>query len=86
MKMGVAGVDIGRRELRVCARVPDEVSGESSEIIESWGTTTPDLLNLVVWLRGLGVTHVVMEATSVIRGSNKFLLRFSRSWPLRTRP
>ncbi len=27
------------------------------------GTTTPDLLNLVVWLRGLAVTHVAMEST-----------------------
>jgi hypothetical protein len=61
----VAGVDIGRRELRVCAWVPDEASGAPTEIIESWGTTTPDLLNLVVRLRGLGVTHVAMESTGV---------------------
>lgn len=61
----VAGVDIGRRELRVCVRVPDEVSGDPTEIIESWGTTTPDLLNLVVWLRERRVTHVAMESTGV---------------------
>ncbi len=61
----VGGVDIGRRELRVCVRVPDEASGEPTEIIESWGTTTPDLLNLVVRLRGLRVTHVAMESTGV---------------------
>jgi transposase len=61
----VAGIDIGRRELRVCVRVLEEVSGEPTEIIETWATTTPDLLNLVVRLRGLGVTHVAMESTGV---------------------
>jgi transposase len=45
--------------------VLEEVSGEPTEIIETWATTTPDLLNLVVRLRGLGVTHVAMESTGV---------------------
>jgi hypothetical protein len=60
------GVDIGRRELRVCVRPPDEVSGADRDH-RVVGTTTPDLLNLVVRLRGLAVTHVAMESTGCTR-------------------
>jgi hypothetical protein len=44
------------------------------------------LTTMVASLVSERVTHVTIEATSVIRGSNKFLLRFSRLLPLRTRP
>jgi hypothetical protein len=47
---------------------------------------TKGLLELRDWLVVEKVTLVVLEATGIIRGSNKFLLRFSRSLPLRTRP
>lgn len=60
-----AGIDVSKTELMVCARVVDAATGELTEIIQSWPTMTPDLLNLVVWLRGLGVTHVAMESTGV---------------------
>jgi transposase len=59
-----AGVDVGRAELRVCARVPDR-RGRVAELIASYGTTTPDLLALHEWLQGLGVTQVAMESTGV---------------------
>ena len=35
------------------------------ELIANYGTTTPDLLEMVDWLRGLGVTDVAMESTGV---------------------
>ena len=60
-----AGIDVGQAESVVCVRVPDAVTGGPAELIASYGTTTPDLLELVDWLRGLGVTHVAMESTGV---------------------
>jgi len=46
----------------VCVRVPDAVTGAPAELIASYGTTTPELVD---WLRGLGVTHVAMEPAGV---------------------
>src|SRR5674476_299461 len=60
-----AGIDVGQAESVVCVRVPDAVTGAPAELIASYGTTTPNLLELVDWLRGLGVTHVAMESTGV---------------------
>jgi len=60
-----AGIDVGQAESMVCVRVPDAVTGAPAELIASYGTTTPDLLELVDWLRGLGVTDVAMESTGV---------------------
>lgn len=59
-----AGLDVHQAEIRVCARVPDE-SGTTAELINSFGTTTPDLLELSDWMKGLGVTQVAMEATGI---------------------
>src|SRR5665648_1142849 len=53
-----AGIDVGQAESVVCVRVPDAVTGAPAELIASYGTITPDLLELVDWLRGLGVTDV----------------------------
>lgn len=69
----VAGIDVGRAELRVCARVPDR-EGNPSELIAAFGTTTPDLLALADWLGGLGVTHVAMESTGVYWKSPYYVL------------
>lgn len=60
-----AGIDVGQAELVVCVRVPDAVTGGPAELITGYGTTTPELLELVDWLRGLGVTDVAMESTGV---------------------
>jgi transposase len=40
-------------------------SGETSELVASYGTTAPDLAELADWLGSLGVTHVAMESTGV---------------------
>lgn len=58
------GLDVHKRTITACARVPDR-SGQVVEVIQTWGTTTPDLLALNDWLMGLGVTHVAMESTGV---------------------
>jgi transposase len=68
-----AGIDVGQAEVVVCARVRDN-QGRCCELIESFGTTTPDLLALHDWLSGLCVTHVAMESTGVYWKSPYYLL------------
>jgi transposase len=61
-----AGIDVGQAEVVVCARVPDAArGGAATELVATYGTTTPDLLRLRDWLAGLGVTQVAMESTGV---------------------
>lgn len=82
-----AALDIGKKDLKACVRTPSP-SGRRSrrQEIRTFATTTNSLVELRDWLVEQKVTLVVMEATPVIRGSNKFLPRFSRSWPSRTSP
>lgn len=68
-----AGIDVGQAEVVVCARVPDQ-AGKRCRLIETFGTTVPDLLALHDWLAGLGVTHVAMESTGVYWKSPYYLL------------
>jgi transposase len=44
------------------------------EIVETFGTTTPDLLALLEWLDALGVTEVAMESTGVYWKSPFYIL------------
>jgi transposase len=57
------GLDVHQAQLTACVRML--VQGRAVELIETFGTTTPDLLALRDWLLGLGVTHVAMESTGV---------------------
>jgi transposase len=61
----VAGLDIGKTELVVCVRVPSpHHPGRRAQEVRTYSTMTGSLLALAAWLRELGVTRVVMEATS----------------------
>jgi transposase len=61
----VAALDIGKAELMCCIRVPDEGrAGRRMQEVQAWPTMTRSLLGLADRLRSLGVTRVVMEATS----------------------
>ena len=61
----VAALDIGKAELVCCVRVPDEDRpGRRLQEVASYSTMTRRLLRLAERLTGLGVTRVVMEATS----------------------
>ena len=61
----VAALDIGKAELVCCARVPQEDQpGRRLQEVETYSTMTRPLLGLADRLRCLGVTRVVMEATS----------------------
>jgi transposase len=61
----VAALDIGKAELTCCVRVPDEDRpGKRLQEVETYSTMTRPLLGMSDHLRCLGVTRVVMEATS----------------------
>jgi transposase len=61
----VAALDIGKAELMCCVRVPDEDhAGKRLQEVESYSTMTRSLLGMADRLACLGVTRVVMEATS----------------------
>jgi transposase len=61
----VAALDIGKAELMCCVRVPDEDHpGRRLQEVQPYSTMTRSLLGLSDRLRCLGVTRVVMEATS----------------------
>src|SRR5215204_5408849 len=59
-----AALDVHKRQVTACARVPDR-KGERAELRAEFEAMTPDLLALRDWLKGLGITHVAMEATGV---------------------
>jgi transposase len=59
----VAALDIGKAELMCCVRVPGERGGRLQEV-KPYVTMTRSLLVLAERLAELGVTRVVMEATS----------------------
>jgi len=61
----VAALDIGKAELTCCVRVPREGRpGRRLQEVQTYSTMTGALLRLADRLRCLGVTRVVMEATS----------------------
>jgi transposase len=61
----VAALDIGKAELVACIRVPNpEKPGRRAQEITTYSTMTRSLLGLAERLRALGVSRVVMEATS----------------------
>ncbi len=61
----VAGLDVGKAEVVCCVRVPGPgPGGRRSQEVRTFTTMTRSLLALGDWLVELGVTRVVMEATS----------------------
>src|SRR3954471_10204100 len=59
----VAALDVAKAEVVCCARVPGAGRQRMQEV-RAVSTMTAALLGLGAWLPGLGVTRVVMEATS----------------------
>jgi hypothetical protein len=61
----VAALDVGKAELVCCVRVPSEDRpGQRLQEVRSYPTMTRSLLGMSDRLRCLGVSRVVMEATS----------------------
>ena len=59
----IAALDVGKADVVCCVRVAGP-SAQRMQEVRSIGTMTAALLGLGDWLAGLGVTRVVMEATS----------------------
>ena len=59
----VAALDVGKAEVVCCTRVPGP-SAQRMQEVRTVSTMTAALLGLGDWLADLGVTRVVMEATS----------------------
>jgi transposase len=60
----VCGLDVHKATIAACVRVPD-AKGKRMQSVQTFGTTTADLLALRDWLEAHGVTHVAMESTGV---------------------
>ena len=60
----VAALDVGKAEVVCCVRVPGAQVGHRAQEVRTWTTMTRALSAMSDWLHGLGVTRVVMEATS----------------------
>ncbi|MFI6392091.1 IS110 family transposase [Nonomuraea sp. NPDC050540] len=61
----VAALDVGKATLMCCVRVPDEDKpGRRLQEVQSYPTMTRSVLGMADHLHALGVTRVVMEATS----------------------
>jgi transposase len=59
-----AGMDISKRDAKVCVRVPGNRPGTHTSKVTTWGATTQSILELREFLEREHVTVVVMEATS----------------------
>jgi transposase len=71
----IAALDIGKAELTCCVRVPSSTApGKRSQEVMTYKTMTRSLLVLADRLAELGVTRVVMEATSDYWKSPFYLL------------
>jgi len=60
----VCGLDVHKATIAACVRVPDG-AGRRLQSVQTFGTTTTDLLALRDWLGTHAVTHVAMESTGV---------------------
>jgi len=60
-----AGIDISKRDAKVCVRVPGDKPGEFTSSVSTWPATTNGILELRDFLERKHVTTVVMEATGV---------------------
>jgi transposase len=58
------GIDISKRDAKVCLRVPGPRAGTYTSTVTTWGATTGQILDLRAFLEREHVTTVVMEATS----------------------
>ncbi len=59
-----AGLDVHKASVVACVRLPGP-NGTRVSKVETFGTTTVDLLALRDWLEAWGVTDVAMESTGV---------------------
>lgn len=58
------GIDISKRDAKVCVRVPAKRKGQFTSTVTTWGSTTNEILRLRQFIVGTQASVVVMEATS----------------------
>ena len=58
------GLDVHKDTIAACVRIGGP-SGRAAQHVQTFRTTTADLLVLRDWLAAQGVTHVAMESTGV---------------------
>jgi len=58
-----AGLDLHKKTVVACVWISE--NNRASKEVKSFGTTTPDLLELLDWLQKRRVTHAAMESTGV---------------------
>ena len=80
-----AAIDVGKDVIAVAVRLPGDGPDGRATVKRTFKTFYGVLAEAARWLGSLGVTHVAMEATSVIFSSNKFSSNFRRSGLSRTR-
>jgi len=61
----VAGLDVHKKSIVACVRKL-QPQGNVLELVETFGTMTSDLLQMLDWLTAQKVTHVAMESTGVL--------------------
>jgi transposase len=61
---GCCGLDVHKDTIAACVRIGGP-SGRAAQHVQTFRTTTADLLVLRDWLAAQGVTHVAMESTGV---------------------
>ena len=59
-----AGMNISKRDAKVCLRLPGQRAGTHTSAVTTWGATTGQILELRDVLEREHVTTVVMEATN----------------------
>jgi transposase len=64
MRPRCAGVDISKRDAKVCVRIAGAGPGRAKSAVTTWGAVTNQILALRDHLVAEQVTLVVMEATS----------------------
>ncbi|TDW26918.1 transposase [Cryobacterium psychrophilum] len=58
------GIDISKRDAKVCVRLPGQRAGTFTTTVTTWGSTTNQILALREFLEAQKVSVVVMESTS----------------------
>ena len=58
------GIDISKRDAKVCLRIPGKRKGTFESTITTWAATTGQVLALRDYLVAQNVSTIVMEATS----------------------
>ena len=70
-----AGIDISKKDAKVCVRAPGRGRARSTETVSTWGSMTKQILALRDYLVQQRVTCVVMEATGTTGSRSATCLR-----------